>query len=339
MPALDGLRIVCVAAITISLLLPLASAIGLAGLPVIGKLVSATWIGFDALFVLSGLLLARTWPTFVTPGDLARWWGRRLLRIYPVYIASLLLLLLLGLTSWGAKSDIGAVVRGVVLVSAVEPSFANALWGVSVLWLGILLAPLLLIGLHSLRAMPGVLAAVGVVLLAVVMVVLTSASTAPTWGFGAYARGLAEFTIGAIAWTVVRTLLADASRSRVIRLGNALALFGAVLFIVAVAAGMDPGWLLPAVVALVVGASLGRRNVVAVLVALRGGGEAAYATFGAASVICAAAVGLTADWVGAAGIAAVAVTALVLVAGLGIALWRVVDRPIQDRLDSPTHLA
>jgi len=337
--SLQGLRVVCVAAITVSLLLPLLSAIGLTGIPVIGSLLSATWLGFDALFVLSGLLVARGGPTFTGPGDLLRWWGRRLLRIYPMYAVSLVLLLVVSLTLLAASWDTGAVLRAVVLIGAVESSFAAPLWGVSVLWLAILLMPLVMMGITALRHLPGVLAGLGVVLGAVAMVVMTTSIAAPTFGVGAYVRGLADIALGAILWTVLDTALSHASLSRVRRLGNALALFGMLALIVGVAAGLAPGWMLPAVAAVVAGAALGDRNINALFIALDRWGDASYATFAAAAVVCATAVGLTADWANSLGITLVGLAALALIAGLGGVLWRLVDRPIQDRLGSPLRPA
>jgi peptidoglycan/LPS O-acetylase OafA/YrhL len=334
-PALDGLRAVCVAAVALSLLLPLAVASGITGVPVIGPLVSATWLGYDALFVLSGLLLARTRPHFIGPQDLLRWWGRRLVRIYPVYAIATLGLLGLGLTSLTASADMWSILRSVALIAAVEPSFAAPMWGVSVLWLAILLAPLVIIGLDAVRSLPGILAGIGVVLLAVVMVVTTTSSAGPTWGFGAYVRGVGEVLLGATAWVLIDVGMARASRGRRARLGNALALVGTAIGVVALAAGLSPGWALPAVIAVVVGAALGDRNVVMLFDRLAGPGAAAYAAFGAAAVVCTAAVGLARTWDNAAALIAACILALGLAAALGAVLWRLVERPTRDRLDSP----
>jgi peptidoglycan/LPS O-acetylase OafA/YrhL len=101
-----------------------------------------------------------------------------------------------------------------------------------------------------------------------------------------------------------------------------------------VAAGLGTGWVLPAVVAVVAGTAVGNRNVVMLFDRLARPGAAAYAAFGAAAVVCTGTVGLTRQWDNAVALIAIGILALGLTAALGAVLWRAVERPIQDRLDS-----
>lgn len=128
-------------------------------------LVARGYLGVDGFFLLSGLLLAHVHPDLgLSRGDMRRFWLRRLLRIYPVHIAVIILLAVL----WGAGGALGLtprvperfggdeLARHVLLLHGWGLSDRWAWnypsWSISTEWAGYLGFPLLWL---VLRRMPG----------------------------------------------------------------------------------------------------------------------------------------------------------------------------------------
>lgn len=330
--ALSGLGVVAVAGTLLAVGAPLVGV--LSGMPVVGPLLAASWLGYDALFLLLGVLAARTGVPAADYGALVRWWGRGLLRLYPLYAVAVAALFAVAVWVRDAPVDAWAVLRAVLLLSAVESSFADPLWAVSVLWLGVLLLPALMVGLHAAREWSAASAAAALVLVVLVSVLLVrSPGGPPVIGVGAYVRGLGELALGAVAWTLLSGLLANASPGRRVRLGNALVLIGGAVLVVGVVVGIAPGSLLIALAAIVVGCAYATHNLAVVLARLAPAGPAAYAAFCAGAVTMLIAVDLFGgtDAVVLAGAALLA--GLLAAAALGAVLWRFVDTPLQSRLE------
>lgn len=86
---------------------------------------------------VSGYLLGN-WQGGLNRKDLARFYARRLLRIYPLYLFSLLLFGLFYLADWGT------VARAALLISMLQPPAPATLWFISMLLLFYLTAPFLI---------------------------------------------------------------------------------------------------------------------------------------------------------------------------------------------------
>jgi peptidoglycan/LPS O-acetylase OafA/YrhL len=131
------------------------------------------YLGVDGFFILSGLILARVHPEFI--GNLKyfqtertlpqfklpqmevqlRFWGKRLARIYPVHLASILILaILVGggmLHGWAphdpARFSLSLLIQNLFLVHGWGGSSTGAWnypsWSISTEWAGYLLFPLL----------------------------------------------------------------------------------------------------------------------------------------------------------------------------------------------------
>lgn len=122
------------------------------------------YLGVDGFFMLSGLILARVHPELAESTSGAwRFWGRRLVRIYPVHLAVIVILAVLvatGLALGYAPRDperftLAGLVANLALVQGwgVGPQLAwnYPSWSVSTEWAGYLLFPALWIGLGSCR--------------------------------------------------------------------------------------------------------------------------------------------------------------------------------------------
>ncbi len=92
------------------------------------------YLGVDGFFVLSGMVLAHAHPALEPRlAEALRFWGKRLLRIYPVHLATVSLLLMVVLVGWAmglpprdpGRFAPGELVRHLLLVHG---------WGFSARW-------------------------------------------------------------------------------------------------------------------------------------------------------------------------------------------------------------
>jgi peptidoglycan/LPS O-acetylase OafA/YrhL len=114
------------------------------------------YLGVDGFFMLSGLILARVHPELAHSFSGAfKFWGKRLARIYPVHLATLLIfgaILLAGFSHGMAPRDPGrfglsAFLQNLLLVHgwglASQGAWNYPSWSVSTEWAGYLLFPVL----------------------------------------------------------------------------------------------------------------------------------------------------------------------------------------------------
>ena len=127
------------------------------------------YLGVDGFFFLSGLILARVHPEIAgaamresnpkfSPPPLRvmlHFWGKRLVRIYPVHLAAILILAILiiagALQGWTPRDpsrfSIGALLQNLALVQgwggASQGTWNYPSWSVSTEWAGYLLFPIL----------------------------------------------------------------------------------------------------------------------------------------------------------------------------------------------------
>ena len=129
-------------------------------------IVKRGYLGVDAFFMLSGLVLAHAHPALGESWrEIRRFWGRRLLRIYPVHfvVIFLLALLLAAATAFGINPrDPGRfsgeeLIRNLLLIHGWGTSGRWAWnypsWSVSTEWAGYLAFPVLWLGMR--RLTPG----------------------------------------------------------------------------------------------------------------------------------------------------------------------------------------
>ncbi|HQT66406.1 MAG: acyltransferase [Rhodospirillales bacterium 20-60-12] len=115
------------------------------------------YLGVDGFFILSGLVLARVHPTLGTaPRDVIRFYAKRLLRIYPVHLATILLLasLFVGGTAMGLaprdplRFSASALVEHLLLIQGWGATnhwaWNYPSWSISTEWAGYLLFPFIL---------------------------------------------------------------------------------------------------------------------------------------------------------------------------------------------------
>lgn len=95
------------------------------------------FVAMATFVVCSGFLLARQ-PVGLDPTGLWSFYRRRLLRIYPLYLLTLILFGLVGLASPGQ------VVDGALLISMFDPPAMPTLWFITMIMVFYLLAPLLI---------------------------------------------------------------------------------------------------------------------------------------------------------------------------------------------------
>ncbi len=125
------------------------------------ELIRRGYLGVDGFFILSGLVLARAHPELATsPRGALQFWVRRLARIYPVHLATILLFAGVLLTSGmlgqaphdAARFSVTALWQNLLLVQGwgISPADAGGLgawnypsWSISTEWAGYLLFPLL----------------------------------------------------------------------------------------------------------------------------------------------------------------------------------------------------
>lgn len=123
------------------------------------------YLGVDGFFMLSGLILARVHPELAENSSGAlRFLGRRLVRIYPVHLAVIVILAVLVTTGLALgyaprepeRFTFAGLVANLTLVQGwgVGPQLAwnYPSWSVSTEWAGYLLFPALWLGLGSCRA-------------------------------------------------------------------------------------------------------------------------------------------------------------------------------------------
>lgn len=126
-------------------------------------IVKRGYLGVDAFFMLSGLVLAHAHPALGVSWDAIRaFWGRRLLRIYPVHFAVILLLALLlavaGLAGINPRDpgrfSVEELIRNLLLIHGWGISDRWAWnypsWSVSTEWAGYLAFPAIWLGMRRL---------------------------------------------------------------------------------------------------------------------------------------------------------------------------------------------
>ncbi|MDR3520283.1 MAG: acyltransferase [Acidocella sp.] len=114
------------------------------------------YLGVDGFFMLSGLILAAVHPAKELKGaNIARFWGKRLARIYPVHLAVMLILLVIVLTGLALgftprdpdRFTVGSFVANLLLVQGWgvgdHLAWNYPSWSVSTEWAGYLMFPLL----------------------------------------------------------------------------------------------------------------------------------------------------------------------------------------------------
>ncbi len=172
-------------------------------------LIARGYLGVDAFFVLSGLVLAHAHPALApSAGATWRFWLKRLLRIYPVHLATMGLLLLvvaagavLGLPPRDpGRFGSGELARHLLLVHGWGLSDRWAWnypsWSISTEWAGYLAFPLIWVVLR--RAAPALCAMVAATMLVLLGVVdFVDGRTGLNLSFhGALARFFPEFVAG-----------------------------------------------------------------------------------------------------------------------------------------------
>ncbi len=197
------------------------------------------YLGVDGFFILSGLILMHVHSGTVRsrPGVL-NFWGRRLARLYPVHLATLILLALIllgGLAAGMAPREpqhfgLGAFLQNIFLVHGWGFSSQGAWnypsWSVSTEWAGYLLFPLfcfVVLFFDWYVAVQFII--VGFLLLGLIIARFHSLNLAFAWGL---IRFFPEFIIG-ISTVRFVPLVADAAAFRYVSLvmGGAFVLLGA----------------------------------------------------------------------------------------------------------------
>lgn len=119
-------------------------------------LITRTHLAVDLFFVISGLVIAETYTGRIAGGrDYARFIGRRIARIYPLHLATLVFYLLIGVLYWrgivhvvdGARYNPAAIVSNLLMTQAWLPdgviSFNYVSWSISAEFFVYLLFPLI----------------------------------------------------------------------------------------------------------------------------------------------------------------------------------------------------
>jgi peptidoglycan/LPS O-acetylase OafA/YrhL len=114
------------------------------------------YLGVDGFFMLSGLILARVHPELArSPAGAFKFWGKRLARIYPVHLATILIFAAIfwiglahGITPRDpARFSLSSLVQNLFLVHgwgfASQGAWNYPSWSVSTEWAGYLLFPVL----------------------------------------------------------------------------------------------------------------------------------------------------------------------------------------------------
>lgn len=187
-------------------------------------IVKRGYLGVDAFFILSGLVLAHAHPSLPLAWDAVRgFWLRRLLRIYPVHFAVIVLLVLLlavaGLAGINPRDPgrFGAdeLIRNLLLIHGWGVSDRWAWnypsWSISTEWAGYLAFPMLWLGMRRLAPLQA--AWLLVLLLAILALVEVSGGNMHlNLAFGSgLARFLPEFLAGMALARCAPVLLAWAS--------------------------------------------------------------------------------------------------------------------------------
>jgi len=186
------------------------------------------YLGVDGFFILSGLILARTYPELATNlGGSWRFWGRRLARIYPVHLAVIVILAVLvttGLALGYAPRDaqrftVAGLAANLLLLQGwgVGPqlSWNYPSWSVSTEWAGYLAFPFLWMYFGTWRTIiPGQILALCFPVLGLIAYEFGGDSLNLTYA-AALLRFFPEFIIGITTMRLV-PLNADIMPSRVL---------------------------------------------------------------------------------------------------------------------------
>jgi peptidoglycan/LPS O-acetylase OafA/YrhL len=250
--------------------------------------VSRGYLGVDAFFVLSGLVLAHAHPGLQSSvGATWRFWTRRFLRIYPVHLVTILLLAAVAIG--GAVLHLpprdpgrfgrGELARHLLLVHGWGFSDRWAWnypsWSVSTEWAGYLAFPLLWFLLR--RASRGVCAAVLIAMVALLASVdMAEGPTGLNLSFhGALARFFPEFVAG---MALARVAEGVPGRLR----GGAVAAAGLAAALAALHLGRDwmvVGGIVLTLAGLLLAARQGRTAILARMPGLRTLGEVSFAFY------------------------------------------------------------
>ncbi|MBV8592424.1 MAG: acyltransferase [Acetobacteraceae bacterium] len=203
-----------------------------------GAICHRGYLGVDGFFVLSGFVLAYSGPAPSSLSACLRFWGRRLLRIYPLHAATILLLLVLlaaatvaGISPRDPKRfALRTLWQHLVLIHgwgwADGWAWNYPSWSISSEWAGYLAFPLLLVVMMRLPAI-GVGLAVASGAVALAWLDRSSGSGLNITLQGPLWRFLPEFTAGIALCRTVRAaasahhggILASASAALVLAIG------------------------------------------------------------------------------------------------------------------------
>ncbi len=186
------------------------------------------YLGVDGFFILSGLILARTYPELAFhPGGAWRFWGRRLARIYPVHLAVIIILAVLVATGLalgfaprdGQRFTLAGLAANLLLLQGwgVGPqlSWNYPSWSVSTEWAGYLAFPFLWMFLGTWRTIiPGQILIICFPVLGLIAYMAAGDSLNLTYAM-ALPRFFLEFIIGMVTMRLV-PLNSDFMPSRVL---------------------------------------------------------------------------------------------------------------------------
>jgi peptidoglycan/LPS O-acetylase OafA/YrhL len=202
-------------------------------------LVRSGYLGVDGFFMLSGLILARVHPQLaLAPAGAPRFWGKRLARIYPVHLATIIVLGVLVVTGLALgfaprepqRFTFLALVENLALVQGWGVSDFLAWnypsWSVSTEWAGYLAFPVLWVGIG--RWDPIVNGGLLVILLPILGAVAYFSGSGLNLAYGgALLRFFPEFTLGMVAARLVPSFADEIPGHFLAYAGLALVVLGA----------------------------------------------------------------------------------------------------------------